>query len=228
MQTTAASSPTFSNPNRSFVKVRVVIDGDTVEIEDGKKVRLIGIDTPETVDRRRPVGCYGKEASNFTKLQLTGKEVTLEKDISETDKYGRLLRYIWLGDTLFNETLVSEGYAQSSAYPPDVKYQNRFVAAQSEARNEKKGLWGGACASSLTVKPVIATPTLESNTQRDITSGGLCKYSCTDPDRDCADFSTQVEAQAFFNCCGFFVTNDPMRLDRGNGVENGMACESLP
>src|SRR3990167_5190540 len=115
-------------PN-GLVLITKVIDGDTVEIEGGSRVRLIGIDTPETVDPSRPVGCYGREASNFTKSQLEGKEVRLEKDISETDRYGRLLRYVWIGDVFFNETLVKEGYAQSSTYPPDVKYQDKFLAA---------------------------------------------------------------------------------------------------
>lgn len=123
------------------VLVTRVIDGDTVEIEGGEKVRYIGIDTPETVDPRKPVQCYGKEASDKNKELVEGKEVKLEKDISETDKYGRLLRYVWLGDILVNEYLVKEGYAQVSTYPPDVKYQDRFLAAQREARENKRGLW---------------------------------------------------------------------------------------
>ena len=220
----------FLEFNDDLVMVELVIDGDTIEVGGGIRVRLIGIDTPETVDPSRPVGCYGKEASNFTKSQLEGKEVKLEKDVSETDRYGRLLRYIWVGDSLFNETLVKEGYAQSSTFPPDVKYQERFVTAQAEARNDKKGLWGAVCqtptsktltqpTSSSTVKPVVKT---------DTPSGGSCKYSCNGPDRDCGDFSTHTEAQAFFNCCGFSASYDPMRLDKATGQGNGLACESLP
>ena len=79
-----------------------VVDGDTIEIEGGQKVRYIGIDTPETVDPSRPVGCYGKEASDKNKELVEGKIVRLEKDISETDRYGRLLRYIYVGDIFVN------------------------------------------------------------------------------------------------------------------------------
>lgn len=127
--------------SNTATKVASVIDGDTIKLEDGSKVRLIGINTPETVDPRREVGCYGKEASEFTKTRLVGKEIRLEKDVSETDKYKRLLRYVWIDDTLFNEELIREGYAQVSTYPPDVKYKDRFLVAQEDARNNKKGLW---------------------------------------------------------------------------------------
>lgn len=126
----------------SLVKVVKVIDGDTIEIESGEKVRLIGVNTPETVDPRRKVQCFGKEASNFTKENLEEKFVKLEKDVSEKDKYGRLLRYVHIGSVLFNEELVKNGYAQVSTYPPDVKYKDKFLEAQKYARENKLGLWG--------------------------------------------------------------------------------------
>lgn len=127
-------------------KVARVIDGDTVKLESGETVRYIGIDTPETVDPRRGVGCFGKEASVKNKELVLGKEVRLAKDVSETDKYGRLLRYVSVGDTFVNEYLVREGYARASSYPPDVKYQNLFRDAEREAREAKRGLWAdGAC-----------------------------------------------------------------------------------
>lgn len=124
-----------------------VVDGDTVVLDNGKTVRLIGIDTPETVDPRRPVGCFGKEASNETKGLLTGKLVILQKDVSNTDKYSRLLRYIYLplddGQILFvNDYLVREGFAKAYTYPPDVKFNEQFRQAEKEAREGKKGLWG--------------------------------------------------------------------------------------
>lgn len=126
--------------------VTEVVDGDTIGLENGKTVRLIGIDTPETVDPRRPVGCFGKEASNETKSLLTGKQVILQKDISDTDKYRRLLRYVYLpldnGQILFvNDYLVREGYAKVYTYPPDVKFNEQFLQAQQEAQKLKKGLW---------------------------------------------------------------------------------------
>ncbi len=118
-----------------------VTDGDTIRLQSGEKVRLIGIDTPETVDPRRAVGCFGKQASEFTTAKLLNQEVVLEKDVSETDRYGRLLRYIWLQGELFNEILVRQGYAYAVSYPPDVKYQTRLKAAQILAQKEKLGLW---------------------------------------------------------------------------------------
>lgn len=125
-----------------LVKVTKVIDGDTIEIESGEKVRLIGVNTPETVDPRRKVQCFGKEASSFTKENLEGKFVKLEKDVSEKDKYGRLLRYVHAGGVLFNEELIKQGYAEVSTYPPDVKYKDRFLLAQKHARENNLGLWG--------------------------------------------------------------------------------------
>ena len=128
------------------VLVTEVVDGDTIEIEGGQRIRLIGIDTPETKDPRRPVGCFGKEASNKVKELLSGREVYLEKDVSETDKYKRLLRYVYLpiedGNLLFvNDYLVREGFAKALTYPPDVKYNEQFRQAERQAREQKRGLW---------------------------------------------------------------------------------------
>ncbi len=122
-------------------KVIRVVDGDTFEIENGVKVRLIGIDTPEVVDPRKPVQCFAKEASNETKSLIEGSSVSLVKDISETDKYGRLLRYVYKGDLLVNDYLVRNGYAKASTVPPDVAMSTRFLDAQKEASVKKLGLW---------------------------------------------------------------------------------------
>lgn len=124
-----------------------VVDGDTIELANGQTVRLIGIDTPETVDSRRPVGCFGKEASNEAKRLLSGKEVVLQKDVSDTDKYKRFLRYVFLpledGRILFvNDYLVRAGFAKVMTYPPDVKYNEQFRQAEKEARENNRGLWG--------------------------------------------------------------------------------------
>lgn len=142
----ATSSATFGIAGEKAV-VSKVVDGDTLELVSGKTVRFIGIDTPETVDPRRPVGCFGKEASNETKGLLSGKEVILQKDVSDTDKYGRLLRLIFLplpsGQILFvNDYLVREGFARVLTYPPDVKYNEKFRQAENEAKENKRGLWG--------------------------------------------------------------------------------------
>jgi len=141
-----ATSSAINGVEGERALVTKVVDGDTIELENGKIVRFIGIDTPETVDPRRPVGCFGKEASNEAKRLLTGKIVILQKDVSETDKYKRLLRYVFLplenGQILFvNDYLVREGFAKVLTYPPDVKYNEQFRQAEREARENKRGLW---------------------------------------------------------------------------------------
>lgn len=127
-----------------------VVDGDTVQLSDGSKVRLVGVNTPESTTRTEE---YGKEASNYTKSKLEGKQVWLQKDVSETDRYQRLLRIVWLDiptddmddqeirTKMFNADLVINGYAEPSTYPPDVKYSEYFVKYAREAREANKGLW---------------------------------------------------------------------------------------
>lgn len=139
-----------SPESESTYSVTKVIDGDTIEVSisgEKFKVRFIGIDTPETVDPRRPVMCYGKKASNETKRLLEGKRVILTKDVSDTDKYNRLLRYVYLPidneNKLFvNDYLIRQGFAKSLTYPPDIKYNERFLEAERQARENLRGLWG--------------------------------------------------------------------------------------
>lgn len=142
----ATSSAVYGIAGEQAVVTKVV-DGDTIELDTNQTVRLIGIDTPETVDPRRPVGCFGKEASNEVKGLLTNKKVILQKDVSEVDKYKRLLRYVYLpldnGQILFvNDYLIREGFAKTLTYPPDVKYNEQFRQAERKAREASKGLWG--------------------------------------------------------------------------------------
>ena len=152
--TTSVDATTMSGPQRgSNALVARVVDGDTVEVEFRGRtltVRLIGIDTPESVAPGEPVQCFGLEASSYTAERLEGESVRLQFDIERIDPYGRTLAYVWLGDELFNETLVREGYAFVTTYPPDVRYVDRFRAAQREARSAGRGVWGrcvheGAC-----------------------------------------------------------------------------------
>ncbi len=220
-----------NNPNLVLAKVTAIIDGDTIEVDLGegniKRVRYIGIDTPESVDPRQPVQCFSKEATAKNKELVESGIVGLEKDVSETDRYGRLLRYVYMGDLLINHVLVAEGYAHASSYPPDVKHQDRLKQAEQEARSANKGLWG-ACNTTTptpTTKPA-ATGTTNTSTGTSTSGGGACKYSCSSPDRDCSDFSSHADAQAFFNCCGFTAENDPMKLD-AVGVGDGIACENI-
>lgn len=208
-------TPSSSRINREKAKVAKVIDGDTIKLEDGRVVRYIGIDTPETVHPSKPIQCYGQEASDKNRALVEGKEIEMEKDISETDKYDRLLRYIWVGNIFVNEYLVREGFAQSSTYPPDVKYQDKFIEAQRQAREESKGLWGDYCRTA-TPLPTASQPSIN---QPDTTA-----YNCSSNTYNCADFSTHAEAQALFEKCGG-LSNDIHRLDAD---KDGLACESLP
>lgn len=132
----------------TVVKVKRVIDGDTIEIETGQKVRYIGMDTPELHDPRKPIQCFAQEAYLKNKELIEGKTIRLEKDISETDKYGRLLRYIYLQENnatteaiFINNYLVENGYAFVATFPPDVKFAGLFVQSQQKARNNHAGLW---------------------------------------------------------------------------------------
>jgi micrococcal nuclease len=134
--------------NNSLFKITRVIDGDTIEIEGGKTVRYIGIDAPELHHPKKPVQCFAKEAYEKNKELVEGKMVKLEKDVSEKDKYKRLLRYVFLYDPLstsealfVNKYLVAEGFVHAATFPPDVKYADIFVSEQRNATMNKKGLW---------------------------------------------------------------------------------------
>lgn len=149
-----------------LVKVVRVVDGDTINVEIHGKVepvRYIGIDTPETVDPRKPVQCFGVEASKKNKELVEGKMVRLEKDITDRDKYDRLLRYVWVDDTLINQALVEQGFAKSYSYPPDVKYQDKFVAAEKQARDNKLGLWTACTSETTTINTTPQTPSYASD-----------------------------------------------------------------
>ena len=152
--------------NRVYkAKIERVVDGDTAIIsfmpEDGTKylkerVRFLGVDTPETVHPNKPVQYYGKEASDFTKAQLTDKIVWLQTDVGVKDRYDRMLAYVWLKEpsekdlddekaireNMFNAILLLDGYAQLMTIQPNSRYANLFVHFQREAREDKRGLWG--------------------------------------------------------------------------------------
>ncbi|HEX2048831.1 MAG TPA: thermonuclease family protein [Acidimicrobiales bacterium] len=128
--------------------VRTVVDGDTIEISGGERVRLIGIDTPETKDPNRPVGCFGREATRFTATLLPrGTPVRLVGDVEQRDRFDRLLAYVYRrADGLFvNAELLRRGYAQLLTIPPNVAHTDEFVAIAAQARESSQGLWG-ACA----------------------------------------------------------------------------------
>ncbi|HET7471908.1 MAG TPA: thermonuclease family protein, partial [Candidatus Limnocylindrales bacterium] len=136
-------------------KVVRIVDGDTIVVALGGKnvkVRYIGMDTPEVVDPNSPIEPLGPQAAAANKKLVAGKTVFLEKDVSETDRYGRLLRYVWLQNgsswTLVNLELVRLGLAQALSYPPDVKYDDVLAAAEGTARTSLVGLWGPAASAT--------------------------------------------------------------------------------
>lgn len=145
----ATQTITITSPDSSPVPtgaeaatVARVIDGDTVELSDGRSVRLIGVDTPETVHPTKKEEAGGWIASDFTKEALTGRRVWLEYDVDRTDRYTRTLAYVWLADgQLFNALLLREGFGRVLTVPPNVKYVETFVKMQEEARTYQRGLW---------------------------------------------------------------------------------------
>lgn len=163
-ETTATTSLQKENVPKLY-DVVAVIDGDTLDVSiDGKveRLRLIGIDTPETVDPRKPVQCFGKEASNKSKELLIGKKVSLQSDSTQgdRDKYDRLLRYVFLEDgTNFNFQMIEDGYAHEYTYGVPYKYQTEFKAAQTKARTVQKGLWSPTTCNGDTPSSSASKPT---------------------------------------------------------------------
>ena len=209
-------SPTLWPQNGESALVTRVIDGDTVEVSlngESLTVRYIGIDTPETKHPSKPIECFGPEASQFNEELVAGKQVLLEKDTTDKDRYGRLLRYVWIeGGGLVNQVLVENGYARVSTYPPDVKYESLLIESESSAQADGIGRWG-ACSEPR-----------RSNTEKVVPGDGQVGDNCSPyyptlcipplpPDLDCFDISG-VNFQV--------LQPDPHRLD-GDG--DGIGCE---
>jgi len=141
-------SPASVVPQGDSVVVQVVqvIDGNTIEVccvlGDREKVRYIGIDTPETKHPTKGVVHYGKEAAEANRKLVKGKKVSLDFDVQQWDKYGRILAYVFLGDgTFVNRCLVEHGYAQVMTVPPNVNYHDLFLKILREPKEQKRGLW---------------------------------------------------------------------------------------
>lgn len=190
-----------------------VIDGDTLTITiDGtnQTVRLIGIDTPEIASSVTAAQCYGAQASQAAKTKLEGQKVYLESDpvSGNTDKYGRLLRYLHLADgTLFNKWMLEEGNAREYTYADQAyKYQTEFKSAQTAAEASKKGLWGIEVCALSEVTSTEGT------------------YVCSSNTYNCSNFNTQAEAQAAYAYCLNQTGKDIHELDSD---DDGTVCESL-
>ncbi|WP_051254556.1 thermonuclease family protein [Halobacillus kuroshimensis] len=200
-----------------------VVDGDTIRVEwNGAEetVRLLLVDTPETVHPDKPVQPFGQEASQFAKDTLTGKEVQLEFDGPERDKYGRLLAYIWISDTSFNELLLEKGLARYAyVYDPPYTHAGDLKEAEQEASDGEKGIW--SLPGYVTEDGFAEGFEVEQAEKR---SSNNTKDTFEGFDKDCSDFDTQEEAQAFYEDAGG-PGDDPHRLDGSD--QDGLVCESL-
>lgn len=219
--------PVSAQASTAATVVRV-IDGDTVDVQlaDGtrERIRIIGLDTPETVDPRKPVQCFGKEASNRAKeLLIVGRPVILEEDASQDtrDRYGRALRHVQVElepgvVTNFAQTLISEGYAHHYVYRVPSHYAEQYRAAQEWAMGNALGLWNPATCAGLALPkndlPLDGASTL---------AGYAGPFDPAGEDRDCGHFTRWDDAQAFFLAAG---VGDPHRLDAD---QDGVACEAL-
>ncbi|MFD1362839.1 thermonuclease family protein [Lentibacillus salinarum] len=210
-----------------------VVDGDTIEVNyngSTEDVRLLLVDTPETVHPSKPVQPFGPEASEFAKDTLTpGESVKIEFDGPKRDNYDRLLGYIWHDGHNFNKQLLKKGLARYAyAYDPPYTHQEAFQQAEANARNNEIGIWSIKGYVTPDGFASQSSGSEDNATSDSSNSGDLSTVSGYDPngtDRDCSDFDTQRAAQAFFEAAGG-PEKDPHRLD---GSDNdGKVCESLP
>lgn len=142
------STAQFNNSAHGYYNVSRVIDGDTIGLDNGETVRYIGIDAPEIREKENSGWVYkpmpfAEKARNFNRKLVEGKSIKLEFDVQKKDKYNRLLAYVYAEDKMVNIDLVRQGFALVYTYPPNVRYSQRFLDAQREARDNKLGLWAG-------------------------------------------------------------------------------------
>ena len=208
----------------SVDRVERVVDGDTIVTEGAGRVRLIGMNTPETVAPAQrqgaPSQCYGPEASAETKRLLpVGTRVRLETDEQETDKYGRRLVYVFRepDDTFINGKLVEEGFARARSYKPNTRYDPLLKEYQSEAKRLGRGLWGACDAPGSSQPKAVAsakprTPRAEKTTLKN-----------PGDSKNCADFGSYDEAKMWYD------TYKPMYGDvaKLDADGDGIPCESL-
>jgi micrococcal nuclease len=233
------SEPKEPKNNHISASVTRVVDGDTIEISmNGKTedVRLLLVDTPETVHPSEPVQPFGPEASQFVKDTLEGREVGIKVGIEERDKYNRLLAYVFIDGETIQEKLLRRGLARTAYLYNDLTMLDQFHEVQKVAVNQGIGVWsidgyahvdhnhGYHYEEKPEPEPKPEPmPEPEPEPQPEPEQNTNLKYDPNGPDRDCGDFDTHAEAQAFMEASG---PSDPHRLD-GND-NDGLACESLP
>ncbi len=216
---TVSNSATLIRPSPASrvesAEVSRILDGDTIKVILGSRsetIRYIGIDTPETKHPNKPIECFGPEASLFNQKLVSGKRVLLEKDTTDRDRYGRLLRYVWVeGVGLVNHILVENGYARMSIHPPDVKYRSILLSAESFARVNKTGLWSACSKPSINGDSVV--PYADSSGDNCSPSYPTICIPPPPPDLGCRDINGN-DFQV--------IPPDPHRLD---GDKDGTGCE---
>jgi micrococcal nuclease len=192
-----------------------VVDGDTIKVSNGKTLRLIGVDTPETVDPRKPVQCFGREASAHAHALLDGVTVWLEYDPTQgrLDRYGRTLAYVWMSDgRLYNETIIGDGYAHQYTYDLPYRYRNAFLAAERSARDAGRGLWSPTTCAGATNTPTGSTKPPPATSGCDPSYPDVC-IPPPPPDLSC----TQIAFRHFR-----VVGADSQGFDRDH---DGIGCE---
>ena len=216
---TRSNSATLLRPSPASsvesAEVSRIVDGDTIKVILGSRsetIRYIGIDTPETKHPNTPIECFGPEASLFNQKLVSGKRVLLEKDTTNRDRDGRLLRYVWVeGVGLVNQILVENGYAQVSSFPPDVKYESILLSAESVAQENKTGLWSACSEPSINEDSVV--PAADSSGDNCSPSYPTICIPPPPPDLDCSD----INGNSFL-----VLPPDRHRLD---GDKDGTGCE---
>ncbi|PIP17367.1 MAG: hypothetical protein COX44_00290 [Candidatus Portnoybacteria bacterium CG23_combo_of_CG06-09_8_20_14_all_37_13] len=196
----------------SVAVVDYVVDGDTVKSRSGATIRLIGINTPET---GQP---YPSEAKNKLKELIKGKEVRLEKDITDKDQYNRLLRYIWLDNIFINLEMVKRGYANSYTYPPDIKYQKQIAAAEKQARESKTGIWALAQAGNSIIVSYMRADA-EGNDNYNLNDEYVIFKNTSSRPIDMAGWTAKNEATHIFTFPSFYLApNAIVALYSGSGT----------
>ena len=187
----SAAAPPRPERLQGPLRVTQVVDGDTIKVSNGRTLRLIGVDTPETVDPRKPVQCFGREASARAHALLDGAEVQLEYDATQgrLDKYGRTLAYVWMADgRLYNETIIAEGYAHEYTYAIPYRYQDAFRAAERSARQAERGLWAPTTCAGDTSGSLDTGGSPRPGSGCDPSYLGVC-IPPPPPDLDCPDIA---------------------------------------
>jgi micrococcal nuclease len=201
----------FTPSSRDSYDVSQIIDGDTIRLSTGEKVRLIGINAPE---RDQPY--YNAATQKLTEL-IGNNQVTLEKDVTDKDQYGRLLRYVHVNDAFMNLEMVKQGYAISYSFPPNTKHLDEFVEVEEDARNSQIGIWTPS-PFTLTVSSIHADA--EGDDSENLNDEYIIFENVGDSTLNMTYWTVQDEANNFYVFSTFFLGNNySVTLYTGSGTD---------